>query len=168
MNAKRKTMVPLAILMIVTVLGGCSDKHESAPRPISDVPLVTAAPASQDTPVSPIETRAGGIASTYTAYYNDRQLSRITERRTASGSQQQGEYEFQGARLLRYRGAPLEGMGELNLAFDVRGTVVSARKDDASASEAEINAIRNRASLLRSHALAQQATSAHAAGSSGP
>jgi hypothetical protein len=162
MNATRKTMVPLPMLVMVTFLGGCSDRDESAHRPISDVPLVTAAPESQDTPAPPIETQAGGIPSTYTAYYNDRQISRIAEQRKVSGSQQQGEYEFQGARLLRYRGAPLEGIGELNLEFDVRGAVVSARKDDAPASEAEINAIRNRASLLRSHALAQQATNAHA------
>jgi hypothetical protein len=163
MNAMRKTMVPPAMLVMVTLLGGCSDKRESA-RPISDVPLVTAAPASQDTPAPPMETQAGGIPSTYTAYYKNNQLSRIAEQRTASSSKQQGEYDFQGARLLRYRGAPLEGRGELNLEFDVRGAVVSARKDDAPASEAEINAIRNRASLLRSHALTQHATNTHGGG----
>jgi hypothetical protein len=161
MNATRKTMVPLVVLVTAALLGGCSDKHAPAHRPVSDVPLVTAAPASPDTSAPPIETQAGGIPSTYTAYYDGHQLSRITEQRTTSNSQQQGEYEFQGARLLRYRGAPLEGLGELNLLFDERGAVVSARKDDAPASEPEINAIRNRASLLRSHALARQATNAH-------
>jgi hypothetical protein len=155
-------MVPLAAISITLIVSGCSDKHESAHEPISDVPLVTAAPAPQDTAAAPVVTQAGGIASTYTAYYQNGQLNRIAEQRTAGGSKRYGEYDFQGARLLRYRGAPLEGMGELNLEFDMRGAIVSARKDDASASESEIYAIRNRASLLRSHALAQHATNAHA------
>jgi hypothetical protein len=76
---------------------------------------------------------AAGIAATYAATFADGEQLRIVEQRADSRS---GEYEFRGARLLHYSGA-------------------------GAAPAQEISAIRERAQLLRSHALAQQTTRDH-------
>jgi hypothetical protein len=62
---------------------------------------------------------------------------------------------------LEYDGAALKSAATLKLRFDVQGSVITASADGAAASAEEIAAIRSRAQLLRSHALAQQATRTH-------
>lgn len=62
---------------------------------------------------------------------------------------------------MRYEGDALDGAGEVLLVFDLQGRVITARLDEAAASETQIGAIRTRAQLLRNHALAQHATRTH-------
>jgi hypothetical protein len=110
------------------------------------------------------ELNAGGVATSYDAYFTNGRLTRITEQRARSaGDPARGEYEFLGARLLRYRGAPPEGEGALALELDMQGRVVEARIEGRAASEKEIGEIRSRAQLLRSHALTQDAARTHVA-----
>ena len=71
------------------------------------------------------------------------------------------EYEFKGARLLRYSGAPIEPGANVELRMDVNGKVLSAMAGSQSLSPEQISKITSRAQLLRSHALAQAATRNH-------
>lgn len=157
-------MVPVQLLAALALLAsGCSEREDSQ-APVSATPLVAAPSAPEEEPSAPVTIQTGGMTAKYTVYYRDEQLRKITEQRsTASGAAAQGEYEFHGARLIRYRGAPLEGEGLLTIELDLNGAVVSARRNDAPASDDDVYAIRNRASLLRNHALTQRATSTHAA-----
>lgn len=119
-----------------------------------------APPDSSDRPAPALTVEAAGIPTTFVAHYMGATLRRITESR-GSAQAQHGEYEFQGARLLRYRGQTLDGADTLELDFDAEGKLLAARKGDENASEEDIRAIRSRASVLRSLALAQHATSSH-------
>ena len=104
------------------------------------------------------ESQAGGIDSSYAAYFDDDQLTRITEnRRTPRASQ--AEYKFTGARLIAYRGDAITAeQSDVDLSFDMKGAVTHVSKNvDAQ----EIAAIRNRAQLLRSLALARRSTMQH-------
>ena len=69
-----------------------------------------------------------------------------------------GRYEFYGARLTRYSGEQLLGPGATQLEFDLQGVLLS---QPTALSSSDIEAIKSRGQLLRSHALAQQATRAH-------
>lgn len=162
MNAIRQTSVPsLALLIIVIASGGCSKRNdETANHTVAATPLVTAAPADQSS-TSPIRTEAGGVPAVYTPYYEGSSLKRITEVRTSGERPDEGEYLYRGARLLRYSGAAMQGGGSIHLEFDLQGALVSANKSDGPAPEDEIAAVRRRAQLLRSHALAQRATHTH-------
>jgi hypothetical protein len=93
----------------------------------------------------------------YSAGFSAAQLRYIAETRDATGSVQ-GRYEFYGARLTRYSGAQLLAPAAVELEFDLQGTLLSKYPGLASS---EIEAIKTRAQLLRSHALAQQASRAH-------
>jgi hypothetical protein len=64
--------------------------------------------------------------------------------------------------LLRYQGAKVSEPAQLDLQFDLQGTLQSGQGPDVS--DEEIAAIRARAQLLRSHALAQRASRSHSSG----
>ena len=102
---------------------------------------------------------AVGIPVTYTAHFDGDKLTRIDEIRTADG--RHGEYEFYGARLIKYSGAATASAATLSLEFDMQGAVQSAQADPSPFANSETSAIRERAQLLRSHALVQRATRAH-------
>ncbi len=159
MNAVRKTSVPLC-LAILLASGGCSKSDESSDR----APLVTAAPdIAAKRPA--IETQAGGIPTSYTPYFRDEQLVRISEQRTlANGLSALGDYHYHGARLLRYEGTAFEDADPLTLEFSLQGVLTRAHKGTGQAPESEISQARTRAQLLRSHALAQRATKGHGEG----
>jgi hypothetical protein len=163
MNAIRETSVPsLAVLAILVALSGCSKRdHDRSDQQVSAAPLVMAAPAEEPT-TNAIATDAGGIPTTYMPYFEGGSLLRITEAR-GSSAQHAGpaEYHYHGARLVRYTGAALQGEGSLHLEFDLQGTLISARKPEGPVAEDEVAAVRRRAQLLRSHALAQRATRMH-------
>ena len=145
-------------------MAACSDRSNERSQDTDTVPaepLVTAprADTSQDLRIS---TSAGGVASRYAPRFEDNVIVRIDEQREGNnGVAALGAYVFQGARLMRYEGDALAGAGELLLVFDLQGRVITARLDEAAASEAQISAIRTRAQLLRNHALAQHATRTH-------
>lgn len=110
-----------------------------------------------------ITTSAGGISARYAAQYEGEALTEIfEEREAASTGTATATYLFQGARLMRYEGPPLEGEGSLVLEFDLQGKVLVARDGAHPASEEAVSAIRARAQLLRNHALASRATQTHA------
>jgi hypothetical protein len=159
MNAIFESRVPLAWVMLVSVVG-CSEEASERPRQSADnPPLVTApAPAEQ----APIHTEAGGVPATYIPYYENGSLLRIAEERRPSGESQPGQYEFHGARLTRYSGASLKGQGPVELEFNLQGALIASRGASGSVSDDEVAAVRSRANLLRSHALAQKTTRTHA------
>ncbi|MET0499305.1 MAG: hypothetical protein ABW106_13655 [Steroidobacteraceae bacterium] len=103
---------------------------------------------------------AAGIAVKYRAHFDGSKLARIEETRTADN--RHGEYEFYGARLVKYSGAAFSSAATLLLEFDMQGAVKLAQATPAPLDESEIATVRQRASLLRSHALAQRSTRAHA------
>ncbi len=124
-------------------------------------PLVVAPPAADAEKSWQLTTNAGGITSRYTPRFRGESLVRIEEQRERGAESVPGSYTFQGARLMRYEGAPLAGAGTLLLEFDLQGKVLTARHDDAAATQEQISAIRTRAQLLRNHALAQQVSRTH-------
>ena len=104
------------------------------------------------------ETKAGGVETSYSAHFDGTHLKRISEVRTPSGgSKKQGDYEFNGARLTRYKGAGLLSDAEMELTFDLQGALIESQ----GANDAEVSAIRERASLLRSLALTKRTTQSH-------
>ena len=78
---------------------------------------------------------------------------RIAEQR---GDSRNGEYEFRGARLLHYSGSGLSNAEPIELRFDLQGALELAKSASGTVPPEEISAIRERAQLLRSHALAQK------------
>lgn len=110
---------------------------------------------------------AAGIATRYDAYFDQQQLKAIVESRQGP-STGHGEYLYMGARLVEYSGNVLPdlrgGKGRIELKFDLQGRLVSARDRQNPAQtveQAQIDALRARADLLRSHALTQRSVSAH-------
>jgi hypothetical protein len=161
MNAIFESRVPLAWVMLVFVVG-CSEEASERPRQSADnPPLVTAPAPSEHAATAPIHTEAGGIPATYVPYYQDGSLARIAEERQASGETHPGQYEFHGARLTRYSGTSLQGQGPVELEFNLQGALIASRGASGSVSDDEVAAVRSRANLLRSHALAQKTTRTH-------
>ncbi|HEY6644752.1 hypothetical protein [Povalibacter sp.] len=104
------------------------------------------------------DVKAGGVEATYTAHFDGPHVQRISEvRKSGAGNAAKGEYEFHGARLTHYTGAALLGAQQIELTFDLQGALVSS----SGASEAEMAAVRDRASLLRSLALTRRSTQSH-------
>jgi hypothetical protein len=162
MNANYKKPVPLSLLFIcasfVCSMAAC-DKSE---KPAMGEPLVT--PSAQSEPTTQtIRVNADGISSSYSASYDGEQLTEIHEERSSAKGTAQGHYEFQGARLVRYRGAAFQDARTLTAEFNLEGRLVEARKGEREAPEEEIVQLRRRAQLLRSHALAQRASKMHTA-----
>jgi hypothetical protein len=146
--------------LVVILLGivACSREPATAPS----APMVEAQPSASAAPAADVlesAITAGGMQATYRATFADKQLRHIGETRAANGSE--GEYEFQGARLMKYVGGPLSGTGPIEIQFDLQGAVTMSRAPSGEVSPEEISAIRTRAQLLRSHALAQRATRTH-------
>lgn len=126
------------------------------------VELQPSAPSAQAGDVLVSAVAAGGIPATYRATFTDDQLRRIDETRTAgAATANENGYEFQGARLMSYTGAPLGGGGAIEIRFNLQGAVMVSRGASGEVTPEEIAAIRTRAQLLRSHALAQRATRTH-------
>jgi hypothetical protein len=163
MNANFQSPVPWICTLLFTFLVGCTEGASERDRDsVSNAPLVTAPAPTQDAPAQRIRTDAGGIAATYIPHYENGSLVRITEERQTGSANHEGEYEFHGARLVRYKGAGLHDRGHVKLEFSVQGALIESRGTSGSATHDEVEAVRGRANLLRSHALAQRATQSHA------
>lgn len=154
----------VTLLALIGMLSSCA--KDEAPASQSAGPAITPSlDQDQTTPVDILTARvaAGGIPTTYQAYFTTGQLTRISETRANAADEiVRGDYEFHGARLLRYIGISVRGTSVLELEFDLRGRVVVSRAGASTASAEEINEVRDRAQLLRSHALAQRASRSHA------
>lgn len=143
-------------------LTGCSERHatpasstanESAPMPEEE-------DASQD--VIKAALPMGNVAATYRASFEEGQLKRIAEERKPQGAAaRRGKYVFYGARLIEYSGAALQSDATLELRFDMQGGLMSATGSAGQPNDGEVSAIRNRAQLLRSHALARKSVRGH-------
>jgi hypothetical protein len=147
--------------LILLALGACSKQPEPAAQTPS-TPLVTAAAqAPQAPPVLPTVSshiNAEGMAANYQATFGANEQLRISEQRTDSRT---GEYEFRGARLLHYSGSGLTSAAPIELGFDLQGALTLSKAGAGPAPAQEVSAIRERAQLLRSHALAQKTTRDH-------
>jgi hypothetical protein len=148
--------------LILLALGACSKEP-----PTPSTPLVTApAPASQPPMPAgsgPAETlsshiNAAGIAATYEATFGAQEQLSIAEQRA---DLRNGAYEFRGARLLHYSGSSLSSAEPIELGFDLQGALTLSKAGSGPVPPAEISAIRERAQLLRSHALAQKTSRDH-------
>lgn len=115
---------------------------------------------------------SGGVTSAYSATFRSGALVSIQEDRDAGAAGKAGaEYQYKDGRLLRYielgtsNGSSGKQQVEFDFAFDDTGEVLAARKtvnDTAVKPEdADIYAARNRADLLRNHALALKASRDH-------
>lgn len=137
-----------------------------------------AAEASTATSVAPAERPlegtlvSGSVTSQYSATFRQGALVSIQEDRDAGTAGKAGaEYQFKEGRLLRYieLGTRNDDAGkqqvEFDFAFDDTGELLAARKtvnDTAmKPDDADIRAARNRADLLRNHALALNASREH-------
>jgi hypothetical protein len=150
-----QTRAGLACLVVILLgMVACSREQETT----QTEPMVTPQSAAPAGDVLEGEITTGGMQATYRATFMDNQLRRIGETRASSG---EGEYQFQGARLMSYAGGPLSGAGPIEIQFNLQGAVTMSRAPSGAVSPEEIAAIRTRAQLLRSHALAQRATRAH-------
>ena len=148
---------------------GCSDRHSTASSAaVKDTSSQQAAAESapmRDTEPQDIlkaELAAGGTPATYEATFEEGQLKRITEERKPAGAAaRRADYVFYGARLLEYSGAALQSDATVDLRFDMQGGLTSSSGSNGKPGDVEINAIRNRAQLLRSHALARKSVHGH-------
>jgi len=104
----------------------------------------------------------GATQSKYTAHLQKGRIASIDETRTMpDGRTARGTYSFYEARLVKYSGDGFASSGHEEVEFDLHGAIKQSHSDAGTPVGAEIDAIRNRAELLRSHALTQQAVQAH-------
>jgi len=144
--------------LILLALGACS-KQPSSPQSTPLAPAI--APAKSATASAPTlsgHLNAAGITAKYDATFADGEQLRIVEQRADSRS---GEYEFRGARLLHYSGNGLSSAESIEVRFNLQGAVELAKSGAGAVAPEEISAIRERAQLLRSHALAQKNSHDH-------
>jgi putative lipoprotein len=134
--------------------------------------LVAATTAPAERPVEGTLV-SGSVTSKYSASFRSGSLVSIQEERDAGDAGKSGaEYQFKEGRLLRYielgtrTGAAGKQQVEFDFAFDDTGEMLAARKtvDDTAMKPdiSDIYAARNRADLLRNHALALKASRDHA------
>ena len=156
----------IALAMLAT---GCSDRHSAAPPAAVDdtssqQAAAAVAPMQEAEPGNILKAAlaAGGTPATYEASFDEGQLKRITEERKPSGAAaRRADYVFYGARLLEYSGAAQQSDATVALRFDMQGRLASSSGTAGKPDDVEISAIRNRAQLLRSHALARRSVRAH-------
>ena len=139
--------------LILLALGACSKE----PAPSQSTPLAPViSPAKSATANAPTlsgHLNAAGITARYDATFADGEQLHIVEQRADSRT---GEYEFRGARLLHYAGNGLSSADSIELRFSLQGAMELAKSSAGAVAPEEISAIRERAQLLRSHALAQK------------
>jgi hypothetical protein len=164
-------------LMMLCLSSACKQQHsqpssetstpESAAQPHSASAFPATVPPDDAVPVVAqatsdrvITVRAviANLPTDYAASFAAERLRSIAETRTVGARRAQGRYEFYGARLTRYAGEQLHSTGTVQLEFDLQGALISQLP---ASSAQEVEAIKSRSQLLRSHALAQQATRAH-------
>lgn len=154
---------PLALFCAALVIAGCSEKSEPPPRAQPPAAATMEEPPSQNDPsTTRAKLNALGIPTDYAARFDADKLMSITERRQPpGGATLDGEYFFEGARLVRYRGAKVAQPATLDLQFDMQGALQSGAGPEVT--QDDIVAIRDRAQLLRSHAVAQRSARGHSA-----
>ena len=156
----RSLSLSISVVWTALVVAGCSEKSEPATQAAPSM-AATETPATQYDPnTTRAKLNALGIPTDYAARFEADKLVSIEEQRQPPGAAAvDGEYFFEGARLIRYRGAKVSAPAPLDLMFDMQGAVQSGAGPDVTADD--IVAIRDRAQLLRSHAMAQRSSRGH-------
>lgn len=127
----------------------------------NETSIASEPPATSDLQTYRNEIRTAQGVSLYRAAFKANELVALEEDRSNGTPQPlHARYEFKGAWLTRYRdSSPVE------INFDERGRPTTITKQQQSLKVSEqtslINAVRNQAALLRSHALAASEASAH-------
>jgi hypothetical protein len=142
--------------LILLALGACSKE----PAPPQVTPLAPAVTQENEATALTLgaSVNAAGIEATYEATFEQGEQVRIAEQRADS---RKGEYEFRGARLLHYSGNGVSIPDAIELRFNLQGALELAKSASGTVPAEEISRIRERAQLLRSHALAQRAKQEH-------
>ncbi|MET0656617.1 MAG: hypothetical protein ABW110_00465 [Steroidobacteraceae bacterium] len=149
----------LLFLLLVVGVSACKPKAPEKPNRPPTPNTAVVAPDSERRPTLTTHIAAGGKRTQYSAYFDGQQLTEIKERADpASGAI--SEYHYRGARLLKYTHAEPTREATL-IELDDQGRVQRAVAGTRALAVAEIDAIRTHAQLLRSHALAQQASRMH-------
>lgn len=154
-------------LFLAACIAGCSDGKPPAapPSPAAFTPAEhepTMEEKARKENVLEAALAAGATPARYAASFEDGKLIRIAEERSPPGAAVlRGEYVFYGARLVEFSGASLQSDATLELRFDTQGGITSASGSAGKPADAEISAVRNRAQLLRSHALARKSSRDH-------
>jgi len=147
----------LNALLLTLALAGCSK-----PPSAQSGPLVTAPLQSADAQIIRASLRSGDIQSSYAAHVRNGRIATIDEARSAAdGRSAQGTYSFYEARLVKYSGDGIAAVGHEEIEFDLHGAITRSQGGAGPLSTDEVGAIRNRAELLRSHALAKEAVQMH-------
>jgi hypothetical protein len=150
------------IALVAATLTAVSCSKQQPQQPLTPTPLVQqdmAIPQGAEEIRSKLD--AGGVTATYRAFFHEGELKLIIETRGDNPPAGSAAYELYGARLTKYRGPGLTSDANVELELDLKGKIVSARAGSTAASPEEIAAIRNRAQLLRSHALTQRTVRSH-------
>lgn len=151
----------LLLFCAALIVWGCSEKHDAPPH-APQAAAIEAASAPSDPNTTRAKLNALGIPTDYAARFDAEKLVSIEEQRQPpGGAAVAGEYFFEGARLIRYRGAKVSQPASLDLVFDMQGALQSGAGPDVT--EDDIVAIRDRAQLLRSHAVARRSSRGHSA-----
>ena len=154
-----RASVAMALLTISLSLAGCSKKSPEVAGPLRPAgEHATAANAAIEVLDGQLTT--GDTEVTYRGTFVNGVLERIAETRASSA--QMGEYQFRGARLLRYIGPSPTADAVIDLQFNMQGALTSATSESQiQVSTEEVSAVRTRAGLLRNHALAQRSVRSH-------
>jgi hypothetical protein len=167
-QSNRRTALTLSIVLAACA-AACSDRTPlEAKAPVVAPPFVPAEhePTMEEKALKEnfVEATlaAGTTPAKYTAEFEDGKLIRIAEERSPPNADVlRGNYVFYGARLVEYSGASPQSDATLELRFDTQGGMTSANGSAGEPGDAEISAVRNRAQLLRSHALARKSSRDH-------
>lgn len=168
----RRAAALLAVLATLLLSNGCSQRQPAqspasaaTQSPSAGSPTSQAASTPDEAPGSVVKASfaPAGLATSYEAHFDKEQLQRITEqRKDAAADAGHGEYTFYGARLTGYRGGALQSAAHIELTFDIQGTLTASTSSAGKVNEEEITAIRTRAQILRSHAVARRGIRGHA------
>jgi len=162
-NDRARYRLALPAIATMLLLSGCSERHstQSPAAPATQESQPEAAPEEPGS-ISKGAFAPGGLASTYEAHFKDGLLQRITEqRKSAAGGEGKGDYGFYGARLMQYQGNALQSDASIELKFDMQGSLTASSSSAGKVSDEEIQAIRTRAGMLRSHAVARRGMQEH-------
>ena len=144
--------------LILLAFGACSKQPEPQQSTPPAPAIAQSNDATADAPTVSGSINAAGIEATYEATFAKGEQVRIAEQRADS---RKGEYEFRGARLLHYSGNGVSIPDAIELRFNLQGALELAKSGSGNVPPQEISTIRERAQLLRSHALAQKTRQDH-------
>jgi hypothetical protein len=147
----------LNALLLTLAVTGCSKAPSAQSGPLVIAPTQTVADRTLRSSIT-----SDNMETKYIAKLKNGRIAQIEETRSASdGRSAKGAYTFFEARLIKYSGDGINATGHEEVEFDLHGAIKRSQAGSGSLSLDEVAAIRNRAELLRSHALTQKEVQAH-------